>query len=143
MSKLSSNDNIVNCCGETSIDELVALIQHAELMITNDTGPMHIAFSVKTPTVALFGPCLPSQYGIFEHANILYHQVYCSPCVHEFTFPPCKGNNQCMKNINLGEVFKAIEKSLSGEFSMKNYPSPIIWTEQDHSNIPLGIVSRS
>jgi ADP-heptose:LPS heptosyltransferase len=44
-------------------------------MITNDTGPMHIAFALKTKTVSLFGPCSPQQYGGIENTTTIYLKV--------------------------------------------------------------------
>jgi len=144
MSHLNTLHNIINYAGKTTIDELIALIGNANLMITNDTGPMHIAFASKTKTVALFGPCTPSQYGNFERTNIIYHRVYCSPCVHEFAKPPCNGDNQCMQNITPDEVLIAVKNAVSNNLS----PSPlflkddIIWRKMGDPNVPLGIVSR-
>jgi ADP-heptose:LPS heptosyltransferase len=101
------NDPMVICkAGETSLDGLFELIANAQAMITNDTGPMHIAFCAKIPVLCLFGPCSPDQYGSNPMARIIYKPVYCSPCVHDFEIPPCKGDNQCMKLIEVEEVYK-------------------------------------
>lgn len=102
--------NLKNLAGKTSIKELIYLIRNAELAITNDTGPMHIAFACETPTIALFGPCSPAHYGRNSKAKIIYKRVYCSPCVHEFITPPCKGNNSCMQIISLEEVTNEIQQ---------------------------------
>ena len=79
-------------------------------MISNDTGPMHIAFCTKTPIICLFGPCSPDQYGMSEFAHIIYKNAYCSPCVHDFEIPLCKGDNVCMKLISTKEVFSLFQK---------------------------------
>lgn len=101
-----NHPNVQNKAGKTSIDGLIGLIANARLMISNDTGPMHIAFCTKTPIICLFGPCSPEQYGIEETAHIIYKKVYCSPCVHDFEVSPCKGNNVCMQLITVAEVFE-------------------------------------
>ena len=82
-------------------------------MISNDTGPMHIAFAVNTKTIALFGPCSPLQYGDIHAVEIFYKHVHCSPCVHKYLRPPCHGDNICMKNISAGEVKNAVFRHLS------------------------------
>jgi ADP-heptose:LPS heptosyltransferase len=105
-----SFENLKNFAGQTSVKELIQLIKNTDLVITNDTGPMHIAFACNTATVALFGPCSPNQYGSSTNTRVLYKQVYCSPCVHEFITPPCKGNNVCMQLISLQEVKTEIEQ---------------------------------
>ena len=104
------NQRLKNLAGKTSIDELTKLIANATLMISNDTGPMHIAFCTKTPIICLFGPCSPDQYGMSEFAHIIYKNAYCSPCVHDFEIPPCKGDNVCMKLISTKEVFSLFQK---------------------------------
>ncbi len=106
------DQRLVNTAGETSIDGLIETIAGARLMISNDTGPMHIAFCTNTPVVCLFGPCSPNQYGVSENAHIIYKNVYCSPCVHDFEVPPCKGDNVCMKLIEEIEVRNKVDQLL-------------------------------
>jgi ADP-heptose:LPS heptosyltransferase len=103
-----SSERVINMASRTSMDELIGLIKNAALVITNDTGPMHISFACDTPTVCLFGPCSPEQYGQQNNATIIYKSLYCSPCVHDFTIPPCGGDNMCMKLIGVNEVFEAV-----------------------------------
>jgi ADP-heptose:LPS heptosyltransferase len=112
VSRLKNTEGVENLAGKTSLDELIALISHARLMITNDTGPMHLGFAQKIPIVALFGPCSPDQYGQRDNTAVIYKNVYCSPCVHEFKSPPCKGNNLCMQLISVEEVLRAVENRL-------------------------------
>mgnify|MGYP005989289107 CR=1 FL=1 len=73
--KSIADEKVVSSAGKTSLDELIDIISSANIMLTNDTGPMHIAFCTKTPVVCLFGPCSPDQYGDHPMAQILYHQV--------------------------------------------------------------------
>lgn len=105
-----NNSRVKNIAGKTDIDELISIISNAKLFITNDTGPMHIAFCTNVNTICLFGPCSPDQYGISKKANIIYKPVYCSPCVHDFEIAPCKGNNICMQLITVDEVFNQVMK---------------------------------
>jgi ADP-heptose:LPS heptosyltransferase len=132
-------DSLFDSSGKLSLPELIALIANSELLITNDTGPMHLAFSLKTRTVALFGPCSPQQYGGMGRSISVYKNVYCSPCVHEFMIPPCKGDNQCMKKITVDEVHGAVKKALLNLFS------EIDAQQLDYINsdaAPLGVVLR-
>ena len=110
------NSRVQNIAGSTNIDELIQVISNTKFMISNDTGPMHIAFSTQTPIVCLFGPCSPEQYGSSKHAYIIYKNVYCSPCVHDFAVSPCKGNNVCMKQITVDEVLLKVEQLISNCF---------------------------
>ncbi|MDR2835331.1 MAG: glycosyltransferase family 9 protein [Bacteroidales bacterium] len=136
-----THKNIINLSGKTNIEELILIIKKAKLVITNDTGPMHLSFALKTKTVALFGPCSPIQYGISENNAIIYNKIYCSPCVHEFLKPPCKGDNQCMKQISVEIVLNAINELLDNNtFINKSYSDVIYCKSED--NTPLGIIKR-
>jgi ADP-heptose:LPS heptosyltransferase len=91
---------VVNSAGQLDLFELFALLEGASCVVTNDTGPMHMAIALRSPTVCLFGPGHPAHYGV-ERANveIIYQPVFCSPCLYEIADPPCDGNNICMKAI--------------------------------------------
>ena len=97
--------------GNHQIRQLAALIERCNLFLTNDTGPMHIAAALRTPTVALFGPGNHIRFQPLEsiHSTIR-HEVPCSPC-KQFT-NRCK-NNICMKLITVDEVWDTICKRLN------------------------------
>lgn len=106
----SEDNKVLDLSGKTTLNELIELIRHSNFVITNDTGPMHLSSALQKKTIALFGPCSPQQYAIGENIIPIYKDLYCSPCVHEFIVPPCKGNNQCMKSIGVEEVLRSIDK---------------------------------
>ncbi len=141
MNSMDSN-RVINMAGKTSIDDLIALIKHSQLVITNDTGPMHISFACKTPTVCLFGPCSPYQYGSENNTSIIYKGLYCSPCVHDFKIPPCAGDNMCMKLITVKEVCDTVISKLDPSASGKD-PSLDISTSYGAQNKVFGLVKRS
>lgn len=123
----TSNTNIINTAGKTSLTGLFEIIQNAKLVITNDSGPMHIAFAFQKMTIGLFGPCSPEQYGFHAFAIPVYKKIYCSPCVHEFDISPCNGNNQCMQLIEVTEVFKHVTMVLDGNFKPNLKPSDLVF----------------
>ena len=96
--------------GNLQVRELAACIEKCDLFLTNDTGPMHIAAAVETPTVSLFGP---GNHIRFQPLGGLHqtirHDVPCSPC-KQFT-DKCK-DNICMKNITIDEVWQSISDTL-------------------------------
>jgi len=114
-----NNKLIVNSAGLLSLFELIELIRNAEIIITNDTGPLHLSLALRNKVLGLFGPCSPNQYGQMENCLPLYKNLYCSPCVHEFTIPPCKGNNICMQSIQVSEVIDAFIRLKSNDFKFK------------------------
>ena len=132
--------NLINTAGELSIPELLCLIKNATFMLTNDTGPMHLAFALKTKTLSLFGPCNPIQYGNMTNGIAIYKEVYCSPCVHEFLIPPCYGDNQCMKMISVKEVLEAVDKIIRG--ATKTTVVPGVLYNKENSDVPLGLITR-
>lgn len=111
VSEIPDNANLINTAGKLNLGELIFLLAQAGLLITNDTGPMHIAFATNTKTVCLFGPCSPVQYGAVKNSVTIYKKVHCSPCVHSHVTPPCHGNNICMKNISIIEVKQAVTQA--------------------------------
>lgn len=96
--------------GNLQIRQLAACIEQCNLFVTNDTGPMHIAAAVGTPTVSLFGP---GNHIRFQPLGALHqtirHAVPCSPC-KQFT-DKCK-DNICMKGIGVDEVWHSISRVL-------------------------------
>lgn len=134
-----NHSNIISLAGKTSISELVEILKNSKFLLTNDTGPMHLAFASKVKTVALFGPCSPIQYGINSNCYPIYTNMYCSPCIHEFALPPCKGDNICMSSISEKIVFNTIKMVISGRENTK-----FIGQKQYSSNNQIsGLVRRS
>jgi hypothetical protein len=78
---------VIDVCGRTSIAELGALLKRADVLVTGDTGPMHMAVAVGTPVVALFfGPALPADTGPYAADHVCLHaDVPCAPCDHNVT----------------------------------------------------------
>ncbi len=97
--------------GETSLLQLAALLERASVLVTNDTGPMHLAAAVGTPIVAVFGPTDPvttRPYG--DRHTVVRHPVECSPCL----LRECPIDHRCMTLIRSDEVYDAAVKWLGG-----------------------------
>lgn len=94
---------------DLSTASLFYLISQYDLMISNDTGPMHMAAAQDVPTIGLFGPNTPDRFGPFppERNVALYHQAPGHPVinVHLNEFRQCDG--ECMRLITVDEVFAA------------------------------------
>jgi len=100
-----TKSEVKNLGGKTKLSELACLIAKSDLLVTTDSGPMHIACAVKTPVVAIIGPTAPWRTGPFgdEH-SVVRHELQCSPCFKR-TECPLK-HHKCMKEISVEEVFK-------------------------------------
>jgi len=132
--------NIINTASKLSLLELITLIEIADIVITNDTGPMHIAFAQNKKTIALFGPCTPEQYGFSgENTHAIYKNLYCSPCVHDFLKSPCNGNNKCMEAIIVDDVIDIADKTIINTKLQDSISEKIIYSFNER---PLGIIER-
>jgi len=105
-----------NVAGKLSLEAFLGLVERCDLMITNDSGPLHIALALGKPTVSMWGPVSPNSYAPREGVHeVIYTQTYCSPCLHQADFPPCEGNNVCMKKITVASLLQATERILGRE----------------------------
>lgn len=102
-------DKAVNLAGETTLPELAYLYKEALMLITTDSGPMHLAAAVGTPVVALFGPTDPQRTGPYgEGHTIIRTDLPCSPCL----LKKCP-TRKCMQDILPEQVMAAIEQKLT------------------------------
>ncbi len=99
---------VINLAGLTSLRELASLIKLCKLILTNDSGPMHIAAAVGTPLVALFGSTNETATGPYMSGTVINKHVSCSPCYHR----ECPIDFRCMKKIESDEVFTEIMRTL-------------------------------
>ncbi|HEX9037199.1 MAG TPA: lipopolysaccharide heptosyltransferase II [Ktedonobacterales bacterium] len=106
---------LLNLCGKTSLPELKALLSLVDLVISGDSGPMHIACAVGAPVIALHGPTDPLISGpTAPDALVLRREVWCSPCYDASATAECRfGNPVCMKELAPSVVFAAARKRLA------------------------------
>ncbi|MBH0205140.1 MAG: lipopolysaccharide heptosyltransferase II [Nitrospira sp.] len=98
--------------GTTTIRELMAATKRCRLLLTNDTGPMHIAAAFGVPVVAVFGPTdwrTTSPYG--QEQSIVREPVDCAPCL----LRECPIDHRCMTRVSVERVYEAGLSSLSGQ----------------------------
>jgi heptosyltransferase-2 len=89
--------HIHNWCGSTSLDEAIALIGMSKVVISNDSGLMHVAAALSTPQVAIFGSSDPAHTPpLSEKAKVIWLNLPCSPC-HKKECP--LGHLKCLKDI--------------------------------------------
>lgn len=101
----------VNLAGKTSLKTLAALYQRCRLLISTDTGPMHLGCAAGIPVVALFGPTAPWRTGPYGKAHqVIRAGVSCSPCFKRIC-PLSTG--KCMAQISVQQVFDTAAKHLS------------------------------
>jgi ADP-heptose:LPS heptosyltransferase len=102
-----SGNFVISICGKTNLKELGAVMARASVVISNDSGPMHIAVSQRTPTIAIFGPTYPAITGPYGSSDyIVLHKWHdCKiPC-----YATCD-NYRCMEAVTVDDVLGAIEQ---------------------------------
>lgn len=104
---------VVNLAGMTGLNELACLISHCDVLVTNDSGPMHIADAIGTPIVALFGSTSEVVTGPYRSGTIIHKHVECSPCYQR----TCPIDFRCMKKIEADEVYDAVIRILGAKRS--------------------------
>ncbi|HCC69091.1 MAG TPA: hypothetical protein DEP99_04305 [Nitrospiraceae bacterium] len=110
----SSKGNGIDLSGRTNLKELVALIAGAKAVVSNDSGPLHIAVALNIPVVALFGPTDPEKTGPYGWnrpgaygLTVLRSPLNCSPCFKKTCKEPI-----CMSSIPVKTVFEELRKYL-------------------------------
>lgn len=117
LEQIGPRKNVLNCAGRTSLRELFALIEMSSLVITNDSGPLHIASCYEKNIVAFYGPETPVVYGPLNGNSLVFYSssLYCSPCLSVFDnkrslyHETCK-RNECLLAIRPEQVRKEIAK---------------------------------
>jgi len=104
---LTLPERAMNLAGVTTLRELACLIKDCDVLLTNDSGPMHIAAALETPLVALFGSTDDRATGPFGQADSVIHKhVSCSPCFKR----ECPIDFRCMKEIGVDEVVEKVKE---------------------------------
>ena len=104
------SDHCVNRIGHTTLDQLINELRECRLLLTNDTGTMHLAALLGVPVVAIFGSTEPALTGPLGNAHIiLRHHVECSPCC----LRECPIDFRCMKAVTAEEVVDAVRSILT------------------------------
>lgn len=113
---MNSNLPVVNWCGKTPLLETADAIKRADLVVTHDTGLMHMAAAVQSTTLAIFGPTV-KEFGFFpyqvKHKVIENNGLKCRPCSYHGTASCPKGHFKCMVEIEPGRVVNAALELLS------------------------------
>jgi len=106
----SSCSKSISLVGRTYLKSLIEIIRGARFIVSNDSGPMHIAAALGIPVFAIFGPTDPKRTGPYGRGHtVIREEVSCSPC-----FKKNCDDMKCMKGLSVEKVYEII-KSTSGE----------------------------
>ncbi|PYL91889.1 MAG: lipopolysaccharide heptosyltransferase II [Verrucomicrobia bacterium] len=100
----------VNRIGQTTLGELIDELSACDLLLTNDTGTMHLAALLRVPTISIFGSTEPLRTGPLGRGHRIFrHHVECSPCF----LRECPLDFRCMHAVTSAEVVGAIQNMIS------------------------------
>lgn len=100
----------LNLCGHTNLLQLAALLNRADVVVTHDSGPLHLSVALDRPVVALFGPTSPAEFLPSPSRTIVLtraHDLPCAPCYDGRNFADC-ALNLCLTRIPVTEVVQAV-----------------------------------
>jgi heptosyltransferase-2 len=108
---------VLNVSGKFSIMQTAALLQQCRLLLSNDSGLMHMATALKIPVVAVFGPTV-QEFGFYPfhaQAQVVSTTLPCRPCSSKGSLRCPKGHHQCMLNISTEQVLAVAQQMWAGE----------------------------
>jgi ADP-heptose:LPS heptosyltransferase len=104
----------LNLAGLTSLAETAAVIRKSALLLSGDSGVLHIAVGLGVPTVSLFGPGRTEKWAPRGDRHIVINKgLPCSPCTTFGNTPPCPHDTRCMRDITVDEVVNAVTMLLT------------------------------
>lgn len=105
-------ENCLDLTGQLSLPEMIEWIRLSELMVTNDTGPMHVAAALGKPVIALFGPTNPKRTGPYRQLNhVLQLNLNCVPCLSQRCHNPQP--LECLRALPAAWVLQHIQEHLA------------------------------
>jgi ADP-heptose:LPS heptosyltransferase len=100
----------IDLTGKTNLGETAYILSHSKALITGDSGLMHIAYAVGTPTVTLFGAGIEKKWAPRGNRHVVINKrLDCSPCTRFGYTPRCRKGVECLASISVGEVLRAVE----------------------------------
>ena len=100
----------------TGLPELLALVRGAQLVVSGDTGPLHLAAAAATPVVAVFGPTDPRRNGPWASDDISVSEFHRCTCHHK---RQCSRATRCLDDIGVDDVVRAVAARLAGARAAK------------------------
>jgi lipopolysaccharide heptosyltransferase I len=104
---------VLDLCGQSTLSQLAALIQRAQICVTNDSGPMHLAVALDRPVVSIFGPTDPLWIGPYRRPEAVVRvDLPCAPCYLR-QLSKCPHDHACMNQVTAAAVIGRIGQILA------------------------------
>lgn len=116
--KNMAGNNCINLAGKTTLRETASILKQCKVLISADSGIMHLAYSLGVPTISLFGSGIEKKWAPRgkDHVVINKH-LKCSPCTRFGYTPACQNAIACLKNVPVEEILKKLGKIMENERS--------------------------
>jgi lipopolysaccharide heptosyltransferase II len=132
--QLASPERVVNLAGRVRLDEFIGLLAHAQVLVTNDSGPLHLGAAAGVSTVSLFGPETPVLYAPLRSSPDQTHAVHylglpCSPCmfVHNNKVVSCWfAHAKCVRDIGPAAVYADVQRLLGLDRERRGAPLQVV-----------------
>lgn len=106
-------DDVLDLAGRTTLPQTAGAIARARIYVSTDTGALHVAYGVGTPTVHMFGSGIQQKWAPpGRRYRVVSKNLPCSPCTRYGYTPPCPYHVECMSAIEVGDVTRAIAEVL-------------------------------
>lgn len=108
---LGRKERVHDLSGKLSLVQLARLLQQAQVLISNDSGPIHMAAALGVPVVGFYGPETPGRYGpLVDKKLVFYENLWCSPCmsVDNAKTVHCINQRRCMRQIEVQLVIEQV-----------------------------------
>ncbi len=112
-------DTVINMAGKTDLRQLSALIKQCRVLVTGDSGALHIAQALAVPVLVLLGPTVPEFGFISARRNdiVLFKELPCRPCSLHGTNDCKRGDRLCLAGLSAKEVFGSLQEQLKTDGS--------------------------
>jgi len=120
----------LNLAGRTTLAETAAVLARSSLVISGDSGVLHLAAGLNIPTVSIFGPSSVAKWAPQgERHVVLNHRLPCLPCSKFGTTPTCLIDARCMRDVTVDEVVNAVTMLLTSLGTMPSCCCKRDWIE--------------
>lgn len=115
---------VIDATGKSDLQQSKALLQSADLLVCNDSGPMHLSAAVGTPTLAVFGPANPHRWGPYgEQHRVERLELPCSPCLFMGKLGVCPAKELACLDVPLMRVIRTAEEMLRARLVRRASPA--------------------
>ncbi|MBE0577404.1 MAG: glycosyltransferase family 9 protein [Desulfuromonadales bacterium] len=111
---IAAGSSALNLADKTSLSGTAGILKRSQLLVSGDSGVLHLGVGLGKPTVSLFGPGIAAKWAPRgEQHIVINHKLPCSPCTRFGTTPPCPIGAKCIQDITVDEVCMAAQELLN------------------------------